>query len=179
MNRSGGLFRSLLLHLITAAALAAVPIAESSSGPVGPATAIRSGEGRVPLDCGWLAPVDAPIVDGFRAPDHPFGPGGNRGLEFATAPGQAVSAVADGVVSFAGPVGGRIWLVVDHPDGLRSSYGPLVAVIVVRGQVLDAGAPVGDADAAFHLTARTAEFYLDPAPLLAGRCGGARLVMPT
>ena len=126
--------------------------------------------------CEWLAPVDAPIAEGFVAPGNPYGPGGNRGIDYATVAGQRVGAVANGRVSFAGPVGGRIWVVVSHEGGLRSSYGPLVAGLVVRGQSVSAGGELGQSDVHLHLTARAADRYLDPAPLLAGSCGRPRLV---
>ncbi|MDH3683649.1 MAG: M23 family metallopeptidase [Acidimicrobiia bacterium] len=131
------------------------------------------------VECGWLAPVDGPIVDGFRPPDNPFGPGGNRGIEYGTEPGDPVRAVAEGRVSFVGPVGGDRWLVITHDDGLRSTYGPLVTSSVVFGEGVRAGAAIARADAGLHLTARAGERYLDPAPLLDGSCGRARLVAPS
>jgi murein DD-endopeptidase MepM/ murein hydrolase activator NlpD len=67
-------------------------------------------------------------------------------------------------------------VVVEHRHGLRSTYGPLVETAVVRGQQVDAGQQVGAADSGFHLTARLGDRYVDPAPLLAGACGRARLV---
>jgi murein DD-endopeptidase MepM/ murein hydrolase activator NlpD len=124
-----------------------------------------------------MQPVDAPVIDPFRPPEHPYGPG-NRGLEYGVEVGQRVGAVAAGQVSFAGPVGGRHYAVVDHGAGLRSTYGPLVGSAVVRGQRLSAGEEIGGADAGFHLTARRGDRYVDPAPLLAGDCGHARLVSP-
>lgn len=127
-------------------------------------------------DCGWLTPVDAPIVDPFRPPEHPFAGGGNRGLEFGTVGSESVAAVAAGRVTFAGPVGGERWLVVTHPGGLRSTYGPLESIVTIKGQSVGAGAELGTAAPGLHLTARLADRYLDPAPLLDGRCGRARLV---
>jgi murein DD-endopeptidase MepM/ murein hydrolase activator NlpD len=126
-------------------------------------------------DCGWVAPVGAPVVDPFRAPGRPYGPG-NRGIEYGTVIDEPVVAVADGRVTFVGPVAGRRYLVVSHPGGLRSTYGPLAAVLVVRGQVVGAGELVARADEGLHLTARSDDRYLDPQPLLDGRCLGPRLV---
>ena len=51
----------------------------------------------------YRPPVTAPILDPFRPPTTPYGPG-NRGIEYATVPGTSVGAAADGVVVFAGPV---------------------------------------------------------------------------
>jgi murein DD-endopeptidase MepM/ murein hydrolase activator NlpD len=131
--------------------------------------------------CGWRAPVDAPVVDPFRQPEHRYGPG-NRGLEYGAADGREVTAVAAGRVTFAGPVGGRRYVVVDHgaagQGALRSTYGPLASVSVVRGQRVDAGGEVGTAASGFHLTARLGTRYVDPAPLLGGACARVRLVGP-
>ena len=44
----------------------------------------------------YLPPVEAPVADPFRPPTTPYGPG-NRGLEYATAPGTPVRAAADGI----------------------------------------------------------------------------------
>lgn len=126
--------------------------------------------------CGWEAPVDAQVVDPFRPPAHPYGGGGNRGLEFDTVGGEQVRAVDDGRVTFVGPVGGERWLVITHDGGLRSTYGPLASTAVVRGQTVGTGAELGTAEPGLHLTARSANRYLDPAPLLDGTCGRARLV---
>src|SRR5438309_10248638 len=72
-------------------------------------------------DAGYVAPVDAPVVDGFRPPPQPWAPG-NRGLDYATTPGAEVHAAADGEVVFAGAVADGLHVVVLHPDGIRTSY---------------------------------------------------------
>ena len=89
-------------------------------------------------------------------------------------------AVAAGRVGFVGPVAGRRYVVVEHPGGLRSTYGPLQTITVARGQAVAAGEGIGTAGADLLLTCAGSaparpERYVDPAPLLAGRCGRARL----
>ncbi len=123
----------------------------------------------------WTAPVDAPITDSFRPPDHRYGPG-NRGIEYGTEPGQDVLAVADGVVEFAGPVAGRPVIVIDHGAGLRSSYVHLLEGSVGRGLVVGRGQRIAAADTAFHLGARRERRYVDPADLIERRCLVVRLV---
>ncbi|MEL7210982.1 MAG: M23 family metallopeptidase, partial [Actinomycetota bacterium] len=81
-----------------------------------------------------------------------------------------------GRVGFRGPVGGRRYLVIHHDNGLRSTYGPMQRIDVVRGAAIEAGDPVGTAGAGFHLTARRGDAYLDPSPFLNGACGRPRLV---
>lgn len=152
----------------------ATPVGGSPMGVgVGPGTT----PGQV--GCPWVAPVDAPVTDGFRPPPNPYG-AGNRGLEYGVTAGQPVVAVAPGQVGFVGPVAGRRYVVVEHSGGLRSTYGPLESAAVVRGQAVAAGEGIGTAAPGLLLTARLgsgdAERYIDPAPLLAGRCGRARLV---
>lgn len=152
-------------------------------GAVGPSHGVGSSHGSTDraigrTGCGWRSPVDAPVTDPFRAPPRPFGPG-NRGIEYGTVRGQTVVAVDAGRVVFSGPVAGRRWLVIGHTGGLRSTYGPLADTTVVRGQSVGAGQLIGRAEPRLHLTARTAGRYLDPGPLLAGRCWRARLVAPS
>jgi murein DD-endopeptidase MepM/ murein hydrolase activator NlpD len=89
-------------------------------------------------------PVDAPVVDPFRPPAGPYGPG-NRGIEYATRPGTAVRASAAGTVSFAGQVGGRLHVTVAHPGGVRTSYSFLATVAVGAGDAVAQGDVVGTA----------------------------------
>ncbi|WP_240157423.1 murein hydrolase activator EnvC family protein [Pseudonocardia broussonetiae] len=77
----------------------------------------------------------------FRAPEHAYGPG-HRGVDLAGVPGQAVLAARGGTVVFAGPVGGRSLVSVQHDDGLRTTYEP-VAPAVTAGTVVAAGAVLG------------------------------------
>ena len=159
----------LLVVLVPVGILPVAPVDAVDAGPAGSGAA--SGQCR-----GWRTPVDAPIVDPFRPPANPYGGGGNRGLEFGTGGGEPVIAVDDGRVTFVGPVGGDRWLVVAHDSGLRSTYGPLATTTVIRGESVVGGSRIGTAGPGLHLTARAAGRYLDPAPLLDGSCGRARLV---
>jgi len=115
----------------------------------------------------FAPPVDGPIVDHFRPPASAYG-AGNRGVDFRTRPGDAVRAAADGVVVFAGPVGGSHHVVVLHDGGLRTSYSFLAAVEVGRGDRVRRGDLVGRAGPELHFGVRAGDRYLDPEPLLAG-----------
>lgn len=136
---------------------------------------VSAGPAGTEAGCHWRAPVTAAVSDPFRAPPGPYGPG-NRGLEYATAGGEAVVAAAEGRVSFAGPVAGRRYVVVSLDHGLRATYGPLATVGVVVDQPVGAGQAVGTADSHLLFTVRAGDRYVDPAPFLAGRCGRPRLV---
>lgn len=118
---------------------------------------------------GYLPPVDGPVVDPFRPPAVPWGPG-NRGIDYATVPLAPVRAAADGEVVFAGRVGGTLHVTVRHADGLRTSYSFLAAVDVVVGQRVRQGETVGRSGDVVHVGARRPDgSYLDPSLLFAGR----------
>ncbi|HSH61041.1 MAG TPA: M23 family metallopeptidase [Acidimicrobiales bacterium] len=168
--------RSLLV--LAAASAAALPAGLLSAGllPAGPAQkaseALEASAGpppppgvvTEPAIVRHRPPVDAPVVDVFRPPASPFGPG-NRGIDYATAEGTPVRASADGQVAFAGPVGGRLHVVIRHGDGIRTSYSFLAAIDVRRGQRVSAGAEVGTAGPSLHFGARRGDAYIDPLTL--------------
>jgi murein DD-endopeptidase MepM/ murein hydrolase activator NlpD len=114
----------------------------------------------------YRPPVQAPVVDGFRLPDGPYG-AGNRGLEYATSPGTPVRAIGDGLVVFTGPVPGTRAVTVLHPDGLRSSYTHLATITVEAGEHVARGTVLGTSTERLHLGVRTGGTYLDPAGLFA------------
>ncbi len=174
--------------VVVAAALATTALAgaaERSSTPTQAAVPVVAAEAPGPRPRAtaagracrhpWSAPVEAPVTDPFRRPDHRYGPG-NRGLEYGTEAGDPVRAVDAGLVTFAGPVGGAPVVVIDHGGGLRSSYVRLVEVAVDRGDPAARGQQIGRADERFHLGARRADTYLDPADLIDHRCAVVRLV---
>ncbi|TQS41748.1 peptidoglycan DD-metalloendopeptidase family protein [Cryptosporangium phraense] len=161
-----------------------------SAGPVGVAVAsgrvpagVAVASGRVPVGVGagpvpsggWRAPVGGPlrVVRPFDAPDLPYG-AGHRGVDLVAAPGAAVVAAGSGVVLFAGPVGGRGVVSVTHPDGRRTTYGP-VRPTVRAGQHVAVGEPVGRLEpghpgcpvpACLHWGLIGPSGYLDPLTLL-------------
>jgi hypothetical protein len=123
----------------------------------------------------YLPPVDAPVVDPFRAPPGPYA-AGNRGLEYGTAPGTEVYASASGVVTFAGLVAGSRHVTVLHPDGLRTTYSFLAEIAVVVGQRVAQGDVVGTSAGHLHLGARVGDAYLDPASLFGSAATQVHLV---
>lgn len=126
----------------------------------------------------YRPPTDAPIVDRFRPPATPWGPG-NRGVDYGTAAGAPIAAVADGRVVFAGEVGGALHVTVEHADGLRSSYSFVAAIAVARGDRVRVGDPVAIASGPFHLGFRTPDgTYLDPEEVLAGRVHPRSVLVP-
>lgn len=114
----------------------------------------------------YAPPVVAPVSDPFRPPSQPWLPG-NRGIEYATAPGTPVGAAGRGRVSFAGPVAGALHVTVVHPDGIRTSYSFLATVTVRAGADVVRGQVVGTTAGRLHVGARRGDTYIDPASLWA------------
>jgi murein DD-endopeptidase MepM/ murein hydrolase activator NlpD len=127
----------------------------------------------------WSPPVDAPVTDPYRAPACTYCPG-NRGIEYGPSAGQPVSAVAAGTVSFAGSVAGSRYVVVDHGDGLRATYGRLATVAVGRGQHVGPGDRLGTTTDGFYFGLRRGaapnDTPVDPTSMLGVRRYPARLV---
>ena len=123
----------------------------------------------------WRPPVSAPVADPFREPRCRWCPG-NRGIEYATRTGDAVVTVAAGRVTFSGTVAGRTYVVVQHADGRRATYGNLSDRLYAQGDVIATGAVVGHAAGAFHFGLRDDERYVDPAPFIGRLVGVIRLV---
>lgn len=117
----------------------------------------------------WVWPVSGPVIRAFDPPDSPYGTG-HRGIDIAAPVGSAVVAPADGVVSFAGPVGGRLFLTIDHGNGLQSTYSWLSQLLVRKGDRVLRGQPVattgsGHPDAPvphLHLGVKLDGTYVDP-----------------
>ena len=135
------------------------------AAPVPRATAATTPDTTTPRVT-YQPPVDGVVVDPYRPPSNPYGPG-NRGIDLASPPGSAVVAPADGVVSFAGQVGGKLYVVIRHADGVRTTMGQLASIAVVTGQHVVAGEQVGTTAGRIHFGARVGNEYIDPNLLLA------------
>lgn len=152
------------VHRLCAVAVATVLVVVYVVWHAAPAAAAASVVRDGPPAVGYLPPVDAPVVDPFRAPATPYGPG-HRGIEYGTAPGTVVHAAAPGTVTFAGAVAATRWVTVAHADGIRTTYGPLDALDVAAGDHVELGQPLGTTLGPLLLTARLGDGYLDPALL--------------
>lgn len=127
-------------------------------------------------------PVDAPVLDPFRLPEGPYGPG-NRGIEYDTEAGDPVRAAAAGTVVFAGAVAGELHVTLDHgPTGngsagrVLSSYSFLDRINAAPGRTVERGQVIGLAGETFHFGLRVAGAYVDPADFTAVRSVTVRLV---
>jgi murein DD-endopeptidase MepM/ murein hydrolase activator NlpD len=166
--------------VLTALAVVAGCAASIDAVPSGAVTDSGSGSpfGPAPGPVRYRPPVDAPVVDPFRPPAGPYGPG-NRGLEYATITGTAAASIGSGIVVFAGPVAGRGVVSVVHPDGLRSSLTGLAVVLALPGQVVRAGTTLGTTGDRLHLGVRVGERYIDPAVLFGDSRPRHAVLVPT
>jgi murein DD-endopeptidase MepM/ murein hydrolase activator NlpD len=119
-----------------------------------------------------VQPVDGPIVRHFEPPPTPYA-AGHRGIDFGAPIGSLVVAAADGTVAFAGAVGGSLFVSIDHPGGLRTTYSFLSAVLVKKGETVAQGDPIARSgpgavgeDPNLHFGLRSGDEYLDPEPYL-------------
>ncbi|MGW2151685.1 M23 family metallopeptidase [Nonomuraea bangladeshensis] len=67
---------------------------------------------------------------------------GHRGVDLAAPPSTPVLAAGTGTVRFAGPVGGKGVVTIDHEGGLRTTYLPVIPT-VKRGQPVLPGTELG------------------------------------
>ncbi len=117
----------------------------------------------------WTWPVAGPVIRGFDPPDSPYG-SGHRGIDIAAPAGSVAVAPADGTIAFAGPVGGRLFLTIDHGGGLESTFSWVATLEVRRGDVVQQGQPLartggghtGDLVPNLHFGVRLADAYVDP-----------------
>ena len=131
---------------------------------------------QVPPAGTYAWPVEGPVIRAFDPPEQPYGTG-HRGIDIGADPGTPVRAAEDGVVAFAGPIGGSLFVSIDHADGIRTTYSWLSTVAVSRGQEVLRGAILGTTGGGhpgvepphLHFGARIGDTYIDPMTLLEPR----------
>ena len=120
-------------------------------------------------------PVRGPVIRGYEPPPDPYG-AGHRGIDIAAPFGSTMVAAQDGIVGFAGWIGGSLFISLDHPDGVRTTYSWLSAIGVNKGDVVSKGRVIGATGAGhpgvtpphLHFGARVGQTYIDPMLLLEG-----------
>jgi len=164
--------------LLLLVALVAPPVGGAS--PAG-TPRDRHGPGQPPDDslveagdaAPWVWPTGGrAVVRGWEQPTDEYA-AGHRGIDVATVLGTTAVAVADGTVSFAGPVAGRGVVTIDHGSGLVSTLDS-VDPAVTAGTTVEQGDPVGTVAVGHcpatapcvHLGARVDGRYVDPLPYL-------------
>ncbi len=119
-----------------------------------------------------VQPVPGPITRHFEAPPTPYA-AGHRGIDFGAPVGTIVVSAAGGTVSFAGQVGGSLFVSIDHTGGLRTTYSFLSAILVKKGQAVIQGQQIARSGPGgtgenpnLHFGLRSGTDYLDPEPYL-------------
>jgi murein DD-endopeptidase MepM/ murein hydrolase activator NlpD len=169
-------FRHISHGILATLLAASLPSAVASAGawssqPRPMATAIPA----APAFGTYAWPVQGPVIRPFEEPSGPYGPG-HRGIDIAAPFGTVFVAAQDGVVAFAGWVAGSLFLSIDHPDGVRTTYSWLSNVLVRAGDPVSRGQPVGSTGSGdssspqpnLHFGARIGMTYIDPMLLLEG-----------
>ncbi|MCE5288966.1 MAG: M23 family metallopeptidase [Nocardiaceae bacterium] len=143
-----------------------------------PILAILASAAPVGAETRWQWPLPAPhtVVRGFDNPTQNWLPG-HRGVDLGTVSDISVRAAGAGRVVFAGNVGGKPVVSIEHRNGLRTTYEP-VAAIVEAGSLVEPGQPIGvvvpghpdcAATACLHWGLRRGNEYLDPLELVTPR----------
>lgn len=135
-------------------------------------TITRSDEGWNPVDYEWPSGSEVPVLRPFSV-----GPAnwnaGHRGVDLALAAGAAVYAAADGTVIYSGAINDRELVSIEHADGIRTTYEPIIPA-VARGDEVRRGDLIGHVEgthcapsSCLHWGAkRGSSGYLDPLSLL-------------
>jgi murein DD-endopeptidase MepM/ murein hydrolase activator NlpD len=140
-----------------------------------PAGRISAQPGQAPDYGSYSWPLRGPIIRGFEPPPSDY-EAGHRGIDIAAPFGTDVKSSREGIVAFAGWIGGSLFISIDHVDGVRTTYSWLSEVRVRRGQSvareeLIARSGHGHADIPqphLHFGARVGSTYIDPMLLLEG-----------
>lgn len=124
-----------------------------------------------------VVPVEGEVVRRFDRPQCVYCPG-HRGVTIDSRAGDEVLSLAGGVVSFAGEVGGRLYLVQSVAPDVRVTYGGVLALgaDVQEGQWVDAGQVVAIANENTYLGVRVGQEYVEPLRFLG--LGQVRLGFP-
>jgi murein DD-endopeptidase MepM/ murein hydrolase activator NlpD len=166
-----------LTRMVAVAVVVAVALGATGAAPATPSLGARADPGPAYGRYSW--PVVGSVLRQFEPPAGPFG-AGHRGIDIAAPAGTVVRASMEGAVAFAGKVAGSLFVSIDHPDGVRTTYSWLSAVTVRAGDPVSAGEVIaasgpghpGTDPPHLHFGARFQGDYLDPLLLL----GGASLV---
>jgi murein DD-endopeptidase MepM/ murein hydrolase activator NlpD len=164
---------ALVLTLALAPAPPAASVPAHGAVQLGAALEAAAGASAPRMEGSWTWPVVGPVVRDFDPPEQPYG-AGHRGIDIAAAFDTPVHAPEAGVVSFAGKVGGELYVTIDHGGGLLSTCSWLSAIAVRKGDRVVRGQRIGatgrghpDATVPhLHFGVRLNGVYVDPLRLL-------------
>lgn len=121
-------------------------------------------------------PVEGPLASPFGVRWRGILPRIHHGVDISVPEGTPVRAMADGVVRYAGGLGGYgTVVIIDHGRGLTTLYAHLAGARIRRGDRVDRGEVVGisgstgsSAGAHLHFEIRLDGTAWNPVPLLGG-----------
>jgi murein DD-endopeptidase MepM/ murein hydrolase activator NlpD len=162
-----------LAHVLTGRPTTSPAAARGAAHVMASASAASPGSGPAFGSYSW--PVRGPVVRPFEPPATQYS-AGHRGIDIAVPLGTPIRAPADGTVAFAGAIAGSLFISIDHPGGIRTSYSWVSAVgvkwgqAVTRGEIIGRTGPgdPGSAQPILHFGARLNDVYIDPMLLLGG-----------
>lgn len=123
----------------------------------------------------WTPALRGQVIDPYREPSCRYC-AGNRGIEYRVGLDVRVRAVEAGRVTFSGSVAGTQYVVLEHANGWKVTYGQLTHADVRRGDRVGRGAVLGRASRTFFFGLRVDDRYRDPEPYLGRFVGRPRLV---
>jgi murein DD-endopeptidase MepM/ murein hydrolase activator NlpD len=117
----------------------------------------------------WTWPVVGPVINPFDPPSTPFG-AGHRGIDIAVDVGTVIVAPEAATVSFAGKVGGQLFVTLNHGGGLESTYSWVSTILVHKRDIVARGAAIalsgtghpGSSVPHLHLGVKLNDVYQDP-----------------
>jgi hypothetical protein len=116
---------------------------------------------QTPQACSLSLPTHLEVIDDFREANCVWC-AGNRGIEYRSNPGAAVTSVVEGTVSFVGVVANTMYVVVRTKGGLLVTHGRLRSTQVALGEAVTSGQGLGAAGATLYIGVRRGGDYLDP-----------------
>lgn len=124
-----------------------------------------------------IVPVEGEVIRRFESPACPYC-AGHRGVTVETTMNSDVVAIADGEITFAGEVGGLIYVVQRIAPDVRITYGWLSSIedLVTEGTMVEQGAPLGTTGENMYFGVRVGEMYVEPLRFLG--LGRVRLYGP-
>lgn len=125
---------------------------------------------------GWPVGGGHDVTRGFDPPQVIWG-SGHRGVDLGGVAAMPVVAAGSGTVTYAAVLVGRGVVAISHPNGLKTTYEPVIASVtvgasVIKGQqigVLEAGHAGCPTAACLHWGLRRGATYMNPLSLFKAR----------
>lgn len=171
---------AMAVGMASLAAFLSVPAAQAALGAAGsmsfaPESRAMAAAPSAPAYHTYAWPVRGPVLRGFEPPATPYSTG-HRGIDIGAPFGSSMVAAGDGVVAFSGWIGGSLFISIDHPDSVRTTYSWISSIAVKTGDPVTKGQVIGATghghpehpEPHLHFGARVGETYIDPMLLLEG-----------